>query len=247
MKIYKNRQKTTEICTVDEWFKNCPPANPKKQWVDKRSALEMAKFWTNSQKQSDFQSFLQKVKKDISFDYAIPERATNFDNYRNPRKNDLCIYARDKNDNILVSIEGKADEQFGNNYVYTEWIESLLEKRVKSESKKMERIIELYNRFDNKAEFLELRYQLTYWLAGAIEEAIRNKIKTVFLIVQEFHSNKTINQKITLNASDFDYFVRFISNGCYENVSKNEILGPINNQYTKEIDLYVGKYTIDFL
>jgi hypothetical protein len=245
MKIYKDKQKTIEICTVNDWFNNCPPANPKKQWVDKRSALEMARFWIDSQKQNDFLAFLQKVKKDISFDYAIPEIATKFDPYRNPRKNDLLIYANDKNDKILVSIEGKSDEPFGDNYVYTEWIESLLEKRATNESKKMERLIGLYNRFDNKAEFLELRYQLTYWLAGAIEEAIRNKIVSVFLIVQEFHSDITKNQKITLNASDFDYFFRFISNDRYQEVSKNEIRGPIRNKYTKEIDLYVGKYTID--
>lgn len=245
MKIYKDKQKTIEICTVNDWFNNCPPANPKKQWVDKRSALEMARFWIDSQKQNDFLAFLQKVKEDITFDYAIPEIATTFDTYRNPRKNDLCIYAKEKNDNILVSIEGKSDEPFGDNNVYTEWIESIQEKRKKPESKQIDRLIELYNRFDNKAEFLELRYQLTYWLAGTIEEAIRSHIKSVFLIVQEFHSDITKNQEIIRNASDFDFFVRFISNDRSANVSKNKILGPINNQYTKGIDLYVGKYTID--
>lgn len=245
MKIYKNKQQTIELCTVVDWFNNCPPANPKKQWVDKRSALEMARFWIDSQKQNDFLAFLQKVKEDITFDYAIPEIAITFDNYRNPRKNDLCIYAKEKNDNILVSIEGKSDEPFGDNNVYTEWIESIQEKRKKPKSKQIDRLIELYNRFDNKAEFLELRYQLTYWLSGAIEEAKRNKIDSVFLIVQEFHSDKTKDQKITHNANDFDFFVRFISKDHYEKVRKNEILGPIKNEYTKEIDLYIGKYTID--
>jgi len=100
----------------------------------------------------------------------------------------------------------------------------------------------LYQRFNCNADFLKLRYQLTYWLAGAIDEAIRNKINTVFLIVQEFHSDKTNEEKIAVNKSDLDFFVNFISDAAYKNLNNNQIIGPIKNQFTKQINLYIGKY-----
>jgi hypothetical protein len=241
MKIYKDSKRNVEISSVEEWFKHCPPAKGEKQWADKRSAKEMANFWTNIHKQNDFLQFLHKVDKDLILTYALPETATEFDDYESPRKNDLCVYANDGNKEVLIAIEGKADEPFGN-YVSKEWIDSINKKIENDKSEKINRLIGLYKRFDNNALFLKLRYQLTYWLAGAIDEGKRNKMDTVFLIVQEFHSNKTEEKKIMDNKRDLDFFVKFISNSGYEKVNQNEIIGPIKNQYTNEINLYIGKY-----
>jgi hypothetical protein len=242
MKIFKDRKKKIEITSVEEWLKHCPPINPSIQWVDKRSAKEMAIFWTDIKNQNDFLMFLQNVSKDLNFNYALPEVATKFDEYKSPRKNDLCVFATGSSVEILISIEGKSDEHFGENYVDKEWILSINEKNKRRESKKLDRLIGLYQRFNCNADFLKLRYQLTYWLAGAIDEAIRNKINTVFLIVQEFHSDKTNEEKIAVNKSDLDFFVNFISDAAYKNLNNNQIIGPIKNQFTKQINLYIGKY-----
>lgn len=244
MKIFKDKDKEIEISSVEEWLKHCPPVNPAKQWVDKHSAKEMAKFWTDIENQNEFLLFLQNASKDLTFNYAFPEIATKFDNYRSPRKNDLCVFAADSSGNILISIEGKADEPFGENYVYKEWESSIGEKKTSSKSKKLDRIIELYQRLNCSASFLNLRYQLTYWLAGAIDEATRNKINTVFLIVQEFHSDITNKKMIADNKRDLDFFVNFISKSAYKSVNNNQIIGPIKNQFTKQINLYIGKYQI---
>lgn len=242
MKIYKNRNKKIEILTVNEWLEHCPPADPKKQWVDKRSAKEMAKFWTNIKKQNDFLMFLETANKDIFFDYALPEISTKFDNYKSPRKTDLCIFAKIRNERVLISIEGKSDENFGKNYIDKEWVISINEKIKKKGSKKLDRLIELYKRFNNEPNFIKLRYQLTYWLAGSIDEAIRTKIDTVFLIVQEFHSEIANKEKIEVNREDLDSFVSFITNSSYEGINNNEIIGPIKNQFTKGIKMYIGKF-----
>lgn len=241
LKIYNDIKKNIEISSVQEWFKYCPPAQGKKQWVDKRSAKEMAKFWTDIHKQNDFLLFMKKIKKELILNYAFPEMATAFDENGSPRKNDLCVFATDRNKEILIAIEGKADESFGVN-VDKEWIESIPEKIRNNKSKKIDRIIGLYQRFDNNANFLKLKYQLIYWLAGAIDEAERRQIETVFLIVQEFHSEKTEEKKINLNKSDLDLFVNIISNSVLKKVNKNEIVGPIKNQFTKQLNLYVGKH-----
>src|SRR5690606_10182184 len=128
MKIYKNKTKKIEILTVQDWLENCPPKNPKKQWTDKRSAKEMAKFWTDKQKQNDFLMYLKKVSNELVFNYAIPEISSKFDEHKNPRETDLCIYAKNGNNRVLISIEGKSDEHFGENYVDKEWILSIKEK-----------------------------------------------------------------------------------------------------------------------
>lgn len=242
MKIFKDRKKNIEILSVEEWLKHCPPVNPSIQWVNKRSAKEMAIFWTDIQSQNDFLLFLQNVNKDLIFNYALPEIATKFDDYNSPRKNDLCVFATAGKEETLISIEGKSDEHFGENYVDKEWIFSINEKNKRSKSKKIDRLIGLYQRFNCNADFLKIRYQLTYWLAGAIDEAKRNKINTVFLIVQEFHSDITNDEKIAVNKQDLDFFVNFISDSEYRSVNKNQIIGPINNQFTKQINLYIGKY-----
>lgn len=242
MKIYSDKTKNIEITSVEQWFKNCPPVNPSRQWCNKRSAKEMAIFWTNQNKQDSFLKFLRKIKNEIKLEYAIPEFDNKFDHYKSPRKNDLCIFAKDGNHEILISIEGKADECFGGNYVEKEWIESINKKIQKENSKKLDRIVGLYQRYNCDSKFLKLRYQLSYWLAGAIDEAIKNNVKTVFLIVQEFHSDLTNENKILKNQTDLDFFINFISNSTFDEVKQNEIIGPINNHLTEGIDMYIGKF-----
>lgn len=241
MRIYRDKNKEVEICSVEEWRVHCPPASPIIQWRPKRSAMEMAKFWTVADNQNGFLKFLRTTNPSLTFDYAIPEIATKFDNYRNSRKNDLCIFAKNESHNILISIEGKADEPFGKKLFADEWIESIITKTQKNNSKKLDRIIELFQRFNQEPEVLKLRYQLTYWFVGAIEEAMRNNISTVYLIVQEFHSNATKTSKITNNEQDLDRFIRFVSNSTYDHVDNNKIIGPINNQFTKQVNLFIGK------
>lgn len=242
MKIFKSQEKKIKISTVDNWFEHCPPKNPQKQWVSKRSAKEMAKFWTDSEKQNDFRVFLNKDEKDLVFTYAIPELSNKFDTYKSPRKTDLCIFANSKNKKVLISIEGKADESFGGSYVEKEWVLSIKEKIQKKNSKKLDRIIELYERFGKDSNFIKLRYQLVCWLAGSIDEAVRNEIDTVFLIVQEFHSDRTSAKKIEVNKVDFNNFVDFITNSSHKEIKNNELIGPINNGFTEKINLYIGKY-----
>ncbi|MNR31825.1 hypothetical protein D3C85_1493610 [compost metagenome] len=53
--------------------------NPERQWVEKRSAMEIAKFWTVVENQTDFLMFLRTTDDELSFNYAIPEITTRFD------------------------------------------------------------------------------------------------------------------------------------------------------------------------
>lgn len=70
-------------------------------------------------------------------------------------ENDLCVYATDGNKEVLIAIEGKAEEPFGN-YVAKEWIDGINKEIENDKSEKINRLIGLYKRFDNNALFLKL-------------------------------------------------------------------------------------------
>lgn len=246
MKIFKDKNKKIKISTLDDWYEYCPPQNPDLHWKDKHSAKEMAKFWLSKEKQTEFKIFFENViGHTLNIHYALPEFETKFDNYKKPRKNDLCIFAEEKREKILISIEGKGNEPFGDNYIDTEWKSAQDLKINNSSSEKFDRLKELFDRFNKNKDFCKLRYQLTHWFAGTIDEAEREKINKVYMIVQEFHSDKSDKTSIETNKKDLNRFVKFISDSQIDHVDDNKIVGPIKNDFTKKIDLYIGKYIVD--
>ncbi|WP_289054308.1 DUF6946 family protein [Carboxylicivirga marina] len=228
-----------EIYSIDDWHQHCPPKEKDIQWKDYRSAKEMAKYWTSKEHQKEFLAFIQNVLPGISFEYAIPEYQTAFDNYRNPRQNDLVIFALYQDKKVLVSIEGKADEPYGSNLVKEELEKARKTFETKPSSNKLERVKELVERFDHLPELLNCCYQLLTWLSGSIEEAKRTKIDTIVLISQEFHSNKTTAVNIERNTKDLNRFVNLISNGSISEVRKNEICAPF---LIDGVNCYFGKH-----
>ncbi len=242
---FKVTNSEIEVSTLDEWRKYCGPVNPEIQWKDKRSAKEMARFWLDITNQEAFRKYLNPLDPNIQFETAYPEHPTKFDDYARPRINDLCIYAKGCEKGFLISIEGKADEPYGTNYFLQEFQNSIIEKQKNINSKKLNRTIELFNRFSNNDMLLAIRYQLLYWLAGSIDEAKRNNISDVVLISQEFHSDITSEEKIALNANDLNGFVSFVCEKEITEIYHGDILGPFNNKFTQGINLYFGKYVID--
>lgn len=228
------------IYTINEWFTFCPPKEGKKQWVPYRSAQELALFWTNIDKQNEFIKFLKEHNFNFSDYNCYPEYETLFDDYGNGRKNDLIIVP--KTNDYLVTIEAKADEGFGNSIFINELEDSIKLKIKNNESNKLDRLIRLYSDyFRYNQSVLKLPYQLTYWFAGSIAEAKKRNINVIIMIVQEFRSKYLNDKKIDLNKKHLDLFASIISNNRYIEINDNQIFGPIENEYTKGLQLYIGK------
>jgi len=243
MDIFSNLDKKIRIIDEKSWFKHCAPAGGNEHWESKRSAKEMALFWLNKAKQDMFLKYLSKfLPINLKFEFAIPEYPTKFDEFKNPRKNDLYIKGISGDKEILILIEGKADEPYGNYYFKDEWITSVIQKSSNKNSKKLDRIINLYHRCNGEAQILDIRYQLIFWLAGAIEEAKRRGVADIILISQEFHSDKTKVNNIQRNTSDLNTFVSFLSKNTIKDIKDNRIEGPINNDLTDNKNVYIGKY-----
>lgn len=242
MRVFKSNIQTNEITSVEAWHKQCPPKEKDKQWKDYRSAMEMARYWTNEEQQKEFLAFIQTAIPDLLFNYAIPEYQTKFDNYRSPRQNDLVIFSQYDDKKVLISIEGKADEPYGSNLVKEELKKASKTLETKPNSNKLKRVEELIERFGHLPKLMECRYQLLTWLAGSIEEAKRIKTDTIVLISQEFHSDKTTITNLERNANDLNRFVNLISSGKIPAVKKNSISSPI---VLGGIKCYFGKYVTD--
>jgi hypothetical protein len=235
MKIYSNSKDFKEIDSLDKWLKLCSPKGGLKQWKDGFSAKEMAKFWLDEKKSKDFQKFVQKIFPD--FDYIIPEYKSCFDNYKSPRKHDLFI--AEKNNKAIITIEGKVNEPFGNSFE-KEFIANIAEKANEPKSKKMDRMINLYlNYFQSNSDILKIKYQLLCWFAGSLTDAIKKVTDNFIMILQEFTNNKTNSQ----NHSDFEEFLKLISEGKPKQIKNKQIIGPIKNKYTKGKNLYIGYYS----
>ncbi|MGL2967402.1 DUF6946 family protein [Flavobacterium sp. XGLA_31] len=244
----KNLNPCDKIETIHEWFYKCPPKGKEKQWKDGRSAKETAKHWVHTIPQP----FIDILKdKHLNYELCSPEYVTKFDAYKGEGRNhDLLILAKNvDNDNVVISIESKADEPFGDNLEKTK--EAAKKAKDKNnKSKALERIKELRvalfgEENDNQDE---LMYQLLTAVAGTIAEAKKQDAKSAFFLVQTFVEKE--NSKHITNKEAFNRFLKVFTKSEDAKIENNEVLGPFriatNNEYlSSDIDLWIGKYGIN--
>jgi hypothetical protein len=244
MKIYNGVKKDKEIDSLEAWFELCPPKKKDKHWKDCRSAKEMAKFWLDQNKYGDFQNFIRKVIPDFTFDYIIPEFASAFDSFDSPRKHDLYIV--EKFNKAIITVEAKADEPFDDDNFGDQFIETIKTKMENQNSKALDRMINLYlNYFHSNGNIFPVMYQLLYWFAGSLADAIKADTDNCVMVMQEFKSTETTSEKLAKNHDDFEKFAAFISEGKYNSIENRQIIGPIANVYTNGKNLYIGYYSIE--
>ena len=251
MRIINDLEKKIEIATLEKWFELCPPEKGEEQWKDLHSAKEMAKFWLNKNNTNDFLNFIRKVIPNFTYEYIIPELASPFDNFRSPRKHDLCI--TEKNTRAIVTIEGKANESFGTGEFGNCLIEAIKTKYENINSNAFDRMINLYlNFFHSNGSILPIMYQLLYWFAGSILDAIGEDTENIIMVLQEFTSSNTDSKKQIKNHEDFCRFIEFITERKFNDIKNGQIIGPITNKYTSDEKthvkkLYIGYYSVDLM
>lgn len=239
----------SKIRSLCEWYDRCPPKGKLKQWKEGRSAKETAKHWVHTIPQP-FKDLLKPLE--LKYTLCSPEYETKFDSYRNGRNHDLLILAKNKeSDTVVISIESKADESFGDTVAKTK-IAAQIAKDKNPNSKALERILELqialFGKEDNNQQ--DLRYQQLTAVAGTIAEAKLQKAKSAFFLIQTFISDEIDKKKHNQNKDDLDKFLTIFSKSRKTIVINNELLGPFriptNNKYLSDtIDLWIGKYDLE--
>ena len=159
------------------------------------------------------------------------------------------MYAEDQYGEFVIAVEAKADEPFGE--TVAEALASAVERRLENpRSNGVQRIVDLATALLSVRERDEprlgvLRYQLLTATAGALAEAERKSARRVILLVHEFITDLTSDEKHQANAVDLDRFARRIFRGGPPGVLAGHLYGPASVPgqplLASPAQLFVGK------
>jgi len=246
------------ISTLAQWEELAGPKR-EHQWSPERSAYETARTWLSVQPPALPRQITAALLTNSAFGAvtawtAEPEARVPFDTLKGePRNTDLLVHATDEYGDLVLAIEAKADEPFGE--TVTDAMAAALERRVANHnSRGVERIVSLVQslfgeRSRGQQEVATLRYQLLTATAGALAAATRANASRVVMLVQEFRTAKTTDEKHVENAKDLDAFVHRLSQGSVSSCVPGKIVGPFSIPgaplFEKVPQLYIGKVSHD--
>ena len=241
------------ITSVESWFKLAPPKKGKWQWVDGRSAKELAKAWFpvggNPQIPYELNVLLHSVPLTECFEITegLPEKQIVIDKFKGePRNADLVLVGRTlAHTTGIIQIEAKTDEPFDVT------IAKRLEVGRKVPNSKIPQRIEnlcqaiLGNSPDKVAEFGELRYQLLVGVASSLAEAKSRHSGFAVFVVHQFLSSKVHPNHLLRNSKDWSRFIHCLPNCAEVEPFSESLFGPIfvpgNGFIPRNIPLYLGK------
>ena len=165
-------------------------ADPARQWVKGRSALELAVAWEGARKTDRGlpSAIEQLMDSHPSFAGAvlllgIPEHQVQFDGGGHASQNDLWALLRAPVRLVSLAVEGKAGEGFDR--TVADWLAN-----AKPASGKPARLQQLRQLLGLTEEIPgSIRYQLLHRTGSAIREAVRFGASTALLLVQSFASD----------------------------------------------------------
>ncbi len=207
--------KNNGITNPDLWKKNAPPMGGDKQWKNGRSAKELAEYMTKNL--PDMPKYIEDVllnftNKNAEFDWSA-EYVTNLTSFGlgrgEGRNHDAFLW----NSDVVVGIEGKADESLG-----SERISDALKKQSANKQHRIQGMIEMI--FGDKPEAHgDIRYQLVTASVATLLEATKRNVKNAVLLIVVFKKpgyyfengfKKTYysEKKIQNNNKDIEVFLK---------------------------------------
>jgi len=251
MPISKNN---LELTSLHDWESHAGPKSTH-QWVDGRSAKELARAWLEGNgvylppevatALADHPDFGPVERWD-----AEPEVKLRFDEFAGePRNSDLVVFAEGSHGPFMIAVEGKADEPFGETVAET--LSAALERYLENNrSKGIVRVQQLARalfgpRREKDPPLGELRYQLLTACAGAICEAERQGYSRAIMLVHEFFTDKTKDDNHNRNKEDLKLFLARLSHDAPKHLEAGEIRGPFTVPGAPllrgSVSLFVGK------
>ena len=251
MSIKKNG---SEILTLEEWERFAGPKRPD-QWVDGRSAKEVARAWLGAQKSELPEEVNETLLSNPAFAriqkwMAEPEAKLKFDSFPGePRNSDLAVYAEDAFGPFLIAVEAKADEPFGETVAdaLAASVERCAEKGQSNGVVRIQQLVDalLGPRQNGEPPLKHLRYQLLTACAGALCKAECNGFDRAVLFIHEFVTSKTSDEKHEANATDLNNFLKRITHGKINSVVSGHLYGPFSVPgvplLSSQVKLFVGK------
>ena len=239
--IHKRNRRLT---SVEDWHRfACPKSEV--QWKDGRSAKESARAWIAAapRMQPDIERTLAACPDigNLRQWRAEPEARVAIDTFRSEQPNiDVLLVAEDERGPVVVAIEAKIDEPFGDRLV-GQYRRAKTARASNPRSKALDRIEALLNCFHldlGQPRVPQLRYQLFTAAVAALAEAKRRSSDRALLVVHEFVTSLTRADLRERNAADLDGFLS-VALRSDAHLGDGEIAGPFLNQ--GGLSLFVGK------
>jgi hypothetical protein len=237
------------ILTLDEWYTYAPPKSPS-HWRAGRSAMEIARAWLGNGDGSLPREVASILSTHADFGAVLswqaePEARLHFDNFRGePRNSDLLVLAEDIFGSYVLAVEGKADEPYGEpvGKALVNAASRLRENPRSNGRARLEELAAALLPLDIAPEVLNaLRYQLLTACAGAVAEASRRGLSRAVMLVHEFITDETTDNKHQANARDLDAFLKQLARGSAVTAQSGQLLGQFTHRSHPQVRLYVGK------
>ncbi len=236
-----NKHSLILIHSLDEWAK---AFKPKRNWKSGRSAHALGRFMMEQDgltktihavkhclvelmpKEEQARCLERSDQLDwLTIDKCIIEKTDRFDDYANPRQQDLVIYGHTNNGRkFKIGCEAKVDEPFGPT-IEEAWQKAQQTRQIHPRSRACERIIGLLDRFKVSLEGVQsYRYQLLHFMAGTNNEP---DMDMTIMLVMVFHTDPICDPNCRQNYDDFKQFVELFGyNEPQTGVCENYRLKP---------------------
>ena len=206
-------------------------------WQDDRSAKESARAWLGAAPSVPFE-IGETLASHSDFGRlerwtAEPEARVRFDSFRGePANLDVLLEGADARGPIIMAVEAKADETFGQT-VQGAWSSAEARLTRYPNSKGIARLEQLLRAIcgvevDALGDVEHLRYQLLTGTAALLSAGPEDDSTRRVFMIHEFVTDRTEDARHTSNAADLDAYVRFLSGEPDAAVTSGQLVGPLS-------------------
>jgi hypothetical protein len=256
-----------------DWEKYAmPPDRKLKHWKEGRSAFELGRIWTAAGEPAVPVALAELLNShEATQGTVIRSGTTEHETHlppgtHGPRCHDLALFAEQGHSTVVICVEAKADEPFGATVAdelrnaekrpvtrFRERLDWLTRSLLGLPAFKSE------GRDAVSDQIRNLPYQLLTATAGTLLEAENRHSAKAILVIHEFRTPKTDDQKMERNASELNCFLRLLlqQNGAADEnfqLRCGQLIGPLPllersvekvRKLPYQIPLFVGKIRTD--
>jgi len=236
---------------IADWRAWSPPKDLK-HWRAGKSAVELARAWFTAEAPRippEFASLLSSspLLAGLRSLKGVPEYVTALPEAGEGRNHDLILEGETPGGRVLISVEGKADEKFGQR-IGKYWAQKREERAAPggTPSRAPERIEALLTLLAGPAAFPaedpwnRIRYQLVTAAAGTLLEAQTRGASLAVLAIHEFRTSETTEENLVRNASDLEAFLAALGLLPTPPMQPGRLYGPWQS-HGIPIPLLIGK------
>lgn len=232
---------------------------PKKdyQWRAGRSAMELARAWFVSplplcpREIADLLASHPRTR-GVTLVEGVPEYVTALPERGEGRNHDLLLLGRGASGSVVVSVEAKVDEPFGQT-IGSYWDTGRRSAEPTRAPERIEALLAMVfgpGARPDADPWRKLRYQLLTGVAGAAIEASRRQADTAVVVVHEFRTESADAKNVALNAEDLRTFVGVLLSLQAGDIVDGRLYGPVglpsSKHLARAVDLFIGKAVFDW-